>query len=163
MLKEQLLLTRLAVGRSPLDFNIELGGRGRRKSQREEKLPARIGCERRKPQHNFGKTGKKTSCEIVVCQLFHLRYLRYLSTLRLMGLPSEVPRPAIRPRRVQEQSAELAQRGEAEWKESASVPSFRPTHTGQDCYARLSFCLWALGGRSTAAQRPLNGRSTAAQ
>ena len=152
MLKERLLLTRLAVGSSPLDFNIEFGGKGRQKSQRKEKLPARIGCQRRRPQHNSRKTEKKTSCEIVVCQMFLLRYLRYLSALRLMGLPSDMPRPAIRPRRVHEQSAELAQRGKAGWKESASVPSVRPTHTGQDCCARLSFCSSALGGRSTAAQ-----------
>ena len=33
MLKEQLLLTRLAVGSFSLNFNIEFGGKGARKSQ----------------------------------------------------------------------------------------------------------------------------------
>ena len=36
MLKGQLLLARLAVGSSSLNFNIEFGGEGARKSQRED-------------------------------------------------------------------------------------------------------------------------------
>ena len=63
MLKGQLVLTRLAVGDSRAKFNIEFGGKGARKNQHEDArlgaLLPRIGCERRKPQHNFGKTGQR--------------------------------------------------------------------------------------------------------